>query len=377
VPPLADLNGLSLSSCPGGPWGWPDTLPVDASRAVRLAEGNTPNVRIPSTDPGRHLWIKDESRNPTGSHKDRAMSVGLTRALEVGASTVVAASSGNAGASAAAYAARAGLRCVVLTTPAISQSLAVQIAAFGAVLVAFDEVAARDELAEAAVTELGWYPVTNIGTPAVGGNPFGIEGYRSVAYELARDFGDDIDTVVVPTSRADLLAGIGRGYGELATARILRRTPRLVAAETATGAGFSAALAHRSRLEQELSVAPEVPSPAFSLGSSRPTWQGLQALWNTGGTAMAIDPDEYMTEHRRLPAKTGLFLETSSSVGVAAGRRLLEEDEARAVVLIGTATGLKGHPAEAPSRPLVLVPHLHDLVDHCDRRFELAGRGPV
>ncbi|KOG91251.1 pyridoxal-5'-phosphate-dependent protein subunit beta, partial [Streptomyces varsoviensis] len=97
APPLADLSGLSLERYPGGPWGWPGALPVSAG-PVTLGEGGTPNVRIPLADAGAgELWVKTEGANPTGSHKDRAMSVGVAAALDAGADTVVAASSGNAG----------------------------------------------------------------------------------------------------------------------------------------------------------------------------------------------------------------------------------------------------------------------------------------
>jgi threonine synthase len=242
VPPLADLRGRDLASFPGGPWGWPTA----AGTPSPMGEGNTPLIRLEDG-----LWVKDESRNPTGSHKDRAMTVGVAAAREHGARTVVAASSGNAGASAAAYAARAGLRCVVLTTVHIPAVLAGQTRAFGAPVIPFPDTAVRDRMMESAVTGLGWYPLTNYVQPAAGGNPYGNEGYKSIAYELARDLGSDVDTVVVPTSRADLLAGIERGYRELAGAGLVTAVPRMIAAETSTAAAFSAALEHGDRAAQE------------------------------------------------------------------------------------------------------------------------------
>jgi threonine synthase len=134
APPLADLSGLELAGYRGGPWGWPEAMPVGPEAG--LGEGGTPCVVIENGDGGR-LWLKDESRNPTGTHKDRAMAVGVAAAVRAGASTVVAASTGNAGAAAAAYAARAGLRCVVLTQASIPPVVAAQITALGAALVAY------------------------------------------------------------------------------------------------------------------------------------------------------------------------------------------------------------------------------------------------
>src|SRR5262249_48958311 len=162
----------------------------------------------------------------------------------------------------AAYAARAGLRCVVLTTPAIPAVLAGQITAFGAALVAYQDTAARDAMMAAAVAELGWYPLTSCGTPGAGSNTYAIEGYKSIAYELARALGAAFAAVVVPTSRADLLAGIERGLRELVKAGLLPRMPRLIAAETATAAAFSAALRHSDRSVQEHTIVAARPSPA-------------------------------------------------------------------------------------------------------------------
>ncbi|AIA07530.1 pyridoxal-phosphate dependent enzyme [Streptomyces noursei] len=347
-PPLADLSGLDLAAYPGGPWGWPAALPVSGP-PVTLGEGNTPVVRLrttsatvarPTTGDGG-LWLKYEGANPTGSHKDRAMSVGVAAALAAGADTVVAASSGNAGAAAAAYAARAGLRCVVFTTDAVPPELRAQIDALGAERqVRRGGTAERNAAMAEAVATHGWYPLTSFSTPSPGGNPYANEGYKSVAHELARDFaGRPIDTVVVPTSRADLLAGIARGFRELAGAGLIAEVPRLVAAEPAAAAPFTAALRQPDRAEQERTRVNSGPTVAFSLGERRPCWQGLDALWRTGGTAVAVDDEVTMAECRRLAAE-GLLLEPSSAVAVAVARTLVTGPDA-VVVAIGTATGMK------------------------------------
>ncbi|MFI1496738.1 pyridoxal-phosphate dependent enzyme [Streptomyces platensis] len=157
-----------------------------------------------------------------------------------------------------------------------------------------------------------------------------------MAYELARDVaGRRLDTVVVPTSRADLLAGIGRGFRELAAAGLIAREPRLVAAEP-----VAAALRHPDRADQERTRVAAGPTVAFSLGEERPCWQGLDALWRSGGTAVAVDDEAISAEHRRLAAE-GLLLEPSSAVGVAVARAEARRSGAL-VVAIGTATGLKG-----------------------------------
>ncbi|MFD7238961.1 pyridoxal-phosphate dependent enzyme [Streptomyces syringium] len=342
VPPLADLSGLSLRTYPGGPWGWPSTLPV-TGEPVTLGEGGTPNVRVPADDGGDgadgELWVKYEGANPTGSHKDRAMSVGVAAAVAAGADTVTAASSGNAGAAAAAYAARAGLRCVVFTTDEVPEPLRAQIDALGAVRVVRKDSSARNAAMGEAVERFGWYPLTSFASPSPGGNAYANEGYKSVAYEIARDFGDRVAAVVVPTSRADLLSGIERGFRELRTAGLLARVPRLVAAEPDAAAPFTAALARSAPAEQERTSVPYRPSPAFSLGEERPTWQGLDALRRSNGSAVAVPTEVFMAEHQSLGAQ-GLFLEPSSAVGVAVARRWVRE-HGGLVIAVGTATGLK------------------------------------
>ncbi|MEV4440064.1 pyridoxal-phosphate dependent enzyme [Streptomyces sp. NPDC049577] len=347
VPPPADLSGLSLADFPGGPWGWPSAMPVPGP-PVTLGEGATPHLALEGPNgsngadgaDGTGLWLKYEGANPTGSHKDRAMAVGAAAARAAGADTVVAASSGNAGASAAAYAARAGLRCVIFTTDRVPGPLRAQIDALGAIRVVRRDLAARNAAMREAVERFGWYPLTSFVAPSPGGNGYANEGYKSVAYEIARDFGDRAGTVVVPTSRADLLAGIGRGFRELREAGLLGRLPRLVAAEPAGAAPFTAALARAGRAEQERVRVASVPSPAFSLGEETPCWQGLDALWRSDGSAVAVPTEDFMAEHRALGAG-GIFLEPSSAVAVAAARGLAREHRDGAVIAIGTATGLK------------------------------------
>ncbi|AZS76869.1 pyridoxal-5'-phosphate-dependent protein subunit beta [Streptomyces lydicus] len=348
MPPLADLGGVDLSSYPGGPWGLPAALPVPGP-PVTLGEGNTPVVRLRNgpdraraNAPASEVWLKYEGGNPTGSHKDRAMAVGVAAAVAAGADTVVAASSGNAGAAAAAYAARAGLRCLVFTNEAVPAGLRAQIDGLGAERVVRPGTTAERNAAMArAVEQPGRYPLTSYSSPSPGGNPYANEGYKSVAYELARDFsGRQLDTVVVPTSRADLLAGIGRGFRELAAAGLIGREPRLMAAETAAAAPFTAALRHPERADQERTRVAGGPTVAFSLGEERPCWQGLDALWRSGGTAVAVDEEAIMAEHRRLAAE-GLLLEPSSAVASAVARAQARTSGGL-VVAIGTATGLKG-----------------------------------
>ncbi|MEV5510606.1 pyridoxal-phosphate dependent enzyme [Streptomyces orinoci] len=364
VPPAADLSGLSLDSFPGGPWGWPTALPVPGP-PVTLGEGATPNIRIPLEDSprGGEVVVKYEGANPTGSHKDRAMAVGVAAAVASGADTVAVSSSGNAAAAAAAYAGRAGLRCVVFTTPAVPGPLRAQIDALGGVRVVCGDHDTRQAALRESVERFGWYPLTCYTDPSPGSNSYANEGYKSVAYELARDFGESVSAVVVPTSRGDLLSGIARGFAELRSAGLLARTPRLVTAEPDTAAPLAAALAQRDRARQERTRIHHRLSPAFSLGERTPAWQALNALWQSDGAALALPAEEYLAE-RQVLAGQGLFLEASSAVAVRAARHWAH-DHGGLVIALGTATGLKDTSAlPAPGEAVDRIPELAELAIH-------------
>ena len=359
TPPLADLTGRSLAGYAGGPFGWADTLACPDGPAVSLGEGNTPTINSPVCT--GQLFIKMESRNPTGSHKDRGMAAGVSAAVALGQEVVVVASSGNAGVAAAAYAARAGTPCVVASTTGLLPALRDQILSYGAHLALYPTARERTLAAGRSVAELGWFPLANHVVPTVGSNPMVVEGYKSVAYEIARDT-PDAHYVVVPTCRADLLAGVHRGYQELLDSGLIAHAPRLVAAETSTGAAFVAAMQHSSVEEQERTTVVRGDSPAFSIGSDVAVWQGLAAIWWSDGLALSSEPAEFMYERAAL-AQEGILLEASAAVGTAVGRRLARESGG-VVVALGTATGnndLQQPGADVDQARLHIDPSLDEL----------------
>ncbi|MCE2528155.1 MAG: pyridoxal-phosphate dependent enzyme [Actinomycetia bacterium] len=365
APPPTDLTGYDLGHYRGGLYEWRHTLPIAADvPPVTLGEGNTPSVPL-HVDPGSGpLAIKNEAANPTWSHKDRGMSAALTKAREIGATTVVIASSGNAGAAAAAYSARAGLDCIVLTTVGIPPVMERLLAGIGATLIGYRTGADRNRMLAASVRELGWYPAA-FTDDRVGGNPYGNEGFKSIAYELARDHGDELQTVVVPVSKADLMSGIGRGFQELHQAGLIARMPALVAAEAATGAAFTTALSNRDPEAQERTRVVRHESLAWSIGNNYAFFQGLDVLRVSGGHAVAVDQDRYLAERERVGHRDGLFVEISSAVAIAAAREIAWSASGLTVA-ISTSTGIKD-PAlpGAESSLTVLEPtveRLHDWV---------------
>src|SRR5262245_27549809 len=275
--PLSGLRPEDLPSAPRGLWRYGAVLPA-AQHAVSLGEGGTPIVHLERL--GRRLglprlYAKDESQNPTWSYKDRLCATAVTHAVETGARVITISSTGNHGASTAAYAARAGLPCVIFTLASVPETMKTLMQAYGAAVVACPTSESRWQLMRQGIERFGWYPTSGFVTPPVGSNPWGVEGYKTIAYELAEDLGWTApDVVVVPSAYSDGLYGIWKGWMELQTLGLVKHTPRMIAAEPF---GPLAAALERGLQAPEPVEAP-APSVAFSIASRYGTWQGLAAL---------------------------------------------------------------------------------------------------
>ena len=199
VHPAYDLN-RSVPDEPrsaSGIFRYQSLLPVkEQSLPVSLGEGSTPLLHLAELGAGiglDNLFIKDETRNPTLSYKDRLAAVAVNHARESGASTVVVATTGNHGAAVAAYAAAAGLACVILTLESVPVEMKVLMQVYGAKVVALSSGPERWKLMRSAVNEFGWTPMSGLADPPLGSNPFGIDGYKTIAYELVEDLGRQPD----------------------------------------------------------------------------------------------------------------------------------------------------------------------------------------
>jgi threonine synthase len=324
-------------------WDFRALLPIADEEPVTLGEGNTPLLPIPTTQGA--LYLKNESVNPTWSHKDRAMTVAVTVARSLGFHTVVGASTGNAGAALAAYAARAGMRCIMFTGTDVPLTMQTLMRAYGALLILAEGGPNRRALAAMGIERFGWFPGTNVTDPPVGSNAYSIEGYTTIAYEIARDLGDAPAAVVVPTSYADNLTGIWRGFHRLRSAGVTTRMPRMVVAEPARSAPYGPALASDGPR-----TIPAGQTAAFSIGGGTASWQGWHAVRDSGGTAVSVPEEEIIPTQLAFGAQTGLYLEAASIVGVHAARRVAAETDGP-VVAIGTSSGLKDPGTTAHALP--------------------------
>ena len=353
--PLAGLRPATLPVTPRGLWRYRALLPISAV-PVTLGEGGTPLVHLERL--GRRLglpklYAKDESRNPTWSYKDRLCSVAITHAVERGAPAVTVSSTGNHGASAAAYAARAGLPCVIFTLDSVPDTMKTLMQAYGAAVVACPTSESRWRLMQEGVERFGWYPASGFVTPPIGSTPWGIEGYKTIAYEIAEDLGwTTPDVVVVPSGYSDGLAGVWKGWTELVSLGLVSNAPRMVAAEPF--GPLASALERGLASPERVDVAGS--SVAFSIASRYGTWQGLAALRESKGSGVRLTDEGILEAQRALGRDEGLFVEPSSAAALTAVMQLASRkalDPEQTIVVVLTSGGLKDPGASRAWLPAV------------------------
>lgn len=333
-----------------GLWRYGDVLPVAAQDAVSLGEGGSPlhpMQRLGETIGAGQLYGKDETRNPTWSFKDRLACMAVSSARKLGAEVIVSSSTGNAGAAAAAYAAKAGMGCVVFTLKNAAGPMLTQMRAYGATVVACENKADRWMLMEYAVRNYGWFPTSPFFGPVVGSNPYGIEGYKTLAYEVVEQLDWQIpDWCVLPVCYGDALLGMWRGFEDMIAFGWTDRMPRFVAAETYGSIGAA--------LDEGADALPDMrknhETIAGSIGATRGTFQALDVVRRSNGAALTISNDEIMHWQQATARAEGLYIEPSSAAGIAAVDRLVKSGKLRpadVVVSLLTASGLKDPEATA------------------------------
>jgi threonine synthase len=330
-------------------WRYEELLPVSAEFAVRLGEGGTPLVRARRLGEKlgmKGLYLKDDTRNPTASFKDRAMAVGSAKAVQQKKRDVAIASSGNAAASLAAYSAAAGMRCHAFVPPDAAAGKIAQLLLYGASITRCKQVKEGEDATVRvmleAVEKFGYYPCPSFGPF----NPYQVEGPKTIVYELyeQRDW-EDVDVILVPTGSGCLLTGIWKGLQDLKQLDLIRTYPRLVAVQPAGNRALVEAMQKGTPLE-ELTPEPYPESVAGGLLDPYP-WDGDAALTGvrkTGGAGVSVRDPEILRSVRELAAYEGIFAEPSGAAGLAGLERLLSKGRISRdedVVVLVTGSGLK------------------------------------
>ncbi|MDP9070322.1 MAG: threonine synthase [Actinomycetota bacterium] len=333
-----------ISAGPATVWRYADLLPAAAADAVNLGAGYTPLVRADrlAAELGLgELWIKNDTLNPTGSFKDRVVSVALTKARELGFKVAACASTGNLANSVAAHAARAGMESIVFIPHDLEEAKVVATAVYGGKLVAvdgnYDDV---NRLCAELASEHPTWAFVNVNV-----RTYYAEGSKTLAFEVAEQLGWTVpDHVVVPIASGSQLVKVHKGFTELHRVGLLDDEPH-VRVSGAQAAGCSpVATAFSERSEHVRPQKPATIAKSLAIGNPADGWYALRTVRDTGGAVGSVSDDEIVEGIRLLARTEGIFAETAGGVTIATLARLAGEGVVRRderVVAYVTGLGLK------------------------------------
>ncbi len=324
-----------------GVWRYRELLPLSNDvEPITMGEGGTPLISV-NRIANRGVFVKFEGANPTGSFKDRGMTVGITIAKSLGVEGVIVASTGNTAASAAAYAARAGLQCVVvLPRGGVARGKLAQALLHGAKIVEVDGV--FDEALEEVFTEVvlngkrDLYPLNSY-------NPWRLEGQKTLAFEIVDELEEPPDYVFVPVGNAGNISAIWKGFKELYNYGLINRLPRMIGVQAEGAAPLVRTWALKSRslmaIEKPVTIA-----SAIRIGKPVNWLKALKAVEESRGTFVSVSDEEIVKSMKDLAMYEGIGVEPASAASLAGYRKALElgiVDRDSVTVLVATGHALK------------------------------------
>ncbi|MCS7125827.1 MAG: threonine synthase [Aigarchaeota archaeon] len=322
-----------------GVWRYRELIPVDFSKRVTLREGGTPLIdckRLNEWVGVKELYLKFEGANPTGSFKDRGMTVAVTKALELNVRGVICASTGNTAASLAAYASRAGLPCITIIPEGAALGKIFQAIAYGAILIkikgSFDQAL---KIVISVVGELGLYLLNSI-------NTWRLEGQKTLGYELAEEV-DGEYLVSVPVGNCGNIAAIWKGFSELKYLGLIDEAPRMFGVQ-AEGASPFAKMVEECREKIEPVENPQTIASAIRIGRPVNWKKALRAVRESRGGVEVVSDGEILEAQRAIARLEGLGVEPASAASVAGVKKMVAEgriDRGEKVVCICTGHLLK------------------------------------
>ena len=323
-------------------------LPVSSKTpVVSLREGGTPLVAacILSEMLDNEIWLKVEGANPTGSFKDRGMTMAISKAAEDGAKAVICASTGNTSASAAAYATKAGMTPVVLIPQGkIALGKLAQAIAHGATLLQVD--GNFDDCLNLARELSDNYPVALVNSV----NPFRIEGQKTAAFEVVDLLGNAPDIHVLPVGNAGNITAYWKGYKEYYSDSLSKHLPQMWGFQAAGSAPI--VLGHKVENPETIATAIRIGNPA--------SWaQAVEARDSSGGLIDSVTDEEILSAYRLVAAKEGIFVEPSSAAGIAGLIKKQSEGKlpkGKKIVITVTGNGLKdvNHILDSYASPVIV-----------------------
>ena len=363
------MTKSALACRPLNHWRYRELIPVGARAMVpNLPVGWTPIIETPAL--ARHngirtLFLKDEGRNPTGSFKDRASSVGVARALERRAKAIACASTGNAASSLAGMAAAVGLKSFIFVPERAPEAKVTQLLIFGATVFRVrGSYADAYDLCQRACERWGWYN-RNCAI-----NPYLVEGKKTCGLEISEQMDwRPPDWVVLSVGDGCTIAGTWKGFREMKTLGLLQRTPKMLGVQAAGAAPITTAFQTRRGLEP---VEPKTIAASIAVGVPRTWKKAVMAVRESGGTMVNVSDDEILDAMRYTGRLAGVFAEPAAAAAVAGLGRAVADgivpSRASALVVI-TGSGLKDirSAINAVEGPHEIAPDLDQLAALIDK----------
>ncbi|HHY39446.1 MAG TPA: threonine synthase [Clostridia bacterium] len=360
-----------------GIWRYMPFLPVDPDAgATHLRVGDTPMYE--STSLARAIgletvYVKDDGLNPTGSLKDRASAVAVSKALERGASMIACASTGNAASSLAGNAASVGLGTCIFVPERAPQGKVAQLLIYGATVVVV-EGSYKDafDLSSQAIEKWGWYNRN----AAI--NPYLVEGKKTVSFEIAEALNWEVpDWVVVAVGDGCTLAGVWKGFKDLKAAGLTKGLPKVAGVQAQGCAPIAEAF--RQGVFEIKPWREDTLADSIAVGVPRNPRKALMSLYESGGTVATVSDEEILLAMRLIGQTTGIFAEPAASASVAGLSKLVSEGvigPGERVVAILTGNGLKDikNGIRAASEPIRVKPDLWELEEVLrEKGFDFEG----
>lgn len=339
---VQEMKPQDLRKEPIGVWRYAPFMPVDKDKRISILEGGTPlyPTKALAAEVGvKESYVKFEGLNPTGSFKDRGMTMGVSHARELGATVVGCASTGNTSASLAAYASKAGMKCAVfLPSGKVAMGKLAQALFFGAKVLSvdgnFDDALA---LARKMADERKLYLLNSI-------NPYRPEGQKSVLFEIMDQLDYNIpDRIILPVGNAANIWAVYKALQELKEVGWIDKVPMLTGIQAAGSAPIAKAFAAK-RKDFDPEPNPETVATAIRIGNPVSGKKALHAIYDTGGVSVTVTDDEIIAAQSLLGRKEGVCVEPASAASVAGLKKLRAEgviDRDERVVCICTGNGLK------------------------------------
>jgi threonine synthase len=340
-----EVDRDAFSRRPAGMWRWREFLPVyKPENMITLGEGDTPLLQMPQLGAGlglSHLYVKDESINPTGSFKARGLAAAVSKAKELGVKKVIIPTAGNAGGAMAAYAARGGLQAYIFMPDDTPEANIKESRIAGATVILIDGLIseAAGMAGEKARAE-GWFDVSTFK------EPYRAEGKKIMGYELAEEFNWDLpDVIIYPTGGGTGLVGMWKAFAEMASLGWLEsdKRPRMVAVQSDGCAPVIKAF-HESSPFCDFWTGAQTLASGLRVPKSFADQIILNDLKESHGNAVAVSDEHILEAQKKLAYKEGIFAAPEGAATLAGLEKLVADGWIHAdekIVLFNTGTGLK------------------------------------